>query len=903
MIGQTIAHYKILEHLGAGGMGEVYLAVDSKLDRKVALKFLPAQMTAQPDARARFLQEARAASALNHPNICTIHDIQEHDGQLFIVMEHVDGQTLRDKRATLSPKQVLEIGAQVADGLAAAHEHGIVHRDIKPENIMIRKDGIVQIMDFGLAKLHGATRLTKEGSTIGTAGYMSPEQVQGLDTDHRSDIFSLGVVLYELLTDQMPFKGMHDTAIMYEIVNIDAAPPSAIRPDIEPELDRILLECLDKDKDERYQSAKELAKDLRRFRRSSDRSKISRVSTVRPVLSTSDRSRQTPSSALAPAPPSPSKSGGLMGWIVAAALALAAVGIAWVHFSAAPPTERVFRFSVGAPEGFGLNVAGANNLAISPDGKRLAMVAADSAQATSLWVRALDALTPQRLPGTESARFPFWSPDSRFIGFFSEGKLKKIDVTGGPAITLCDAAEGRGGTWSKDGVIVFAPNANTGLFRVPSSGGVPVSLTTLLTDRGQTTHRFPWFLPDGNQFLYFIRIGTGQGDTADDSVWVGSLDGAVNKVLCQSATNCCFANGYFFNLRERTLMAQPFDAKSGTFIGDPTPIAEEVFDAPGFSTMAASVSAEGILAYQTGEGSNGSRLFWYDRTGQIVDTVGDRTFYGNCALSPDGKKFAVEETDPVAKNTDVWIWDLTRTIRTRLTFSATADGYPAWSADGSRVYYSSARASDEDIMLKSATGADSARIVLEATKSQWVMDVSLDGRWLVYIEPGVTGSGDDLWILPLSPDGSKGGEPYAFQQTQFDDDDARFSPDGRWVAYGCDETGEFEIYVRPVSGQGGKWQISSAGGDLPTWRRDGRELFYISNTNDLMAVEVNGEGESFVVGQPKALFSVGIPAVGVNKPYDASPDGQRFIVASVERGVAAAQINLIVNWNTELIKK
>jgi len=898
MIGQTIAQYKIIEHLGAGGMGEVYLAVDSKLDRKVALKFLPAQMTAQPDARARFLQEARAASALNHPNICTIHDIQEHEGQLFIVMEYVDGQTLRDKRSTLSQKQALEIGAQVADGLAAAHEHGIVHRDIKSENIMIRKDGIVQIMDFGLAKLHGSTRLTKEGSTIGTTGYMSPEQVQGLDTDHRSDIFSLGVVLYELLTDQLPFKGMHDTAIMYEIVNIDAAPPSAIRPEIEPELDRIILECLDKDKDERYQSAKELAKDLRRFKRESDRSRVSRVSTVRPALSTADRSRPSP----IPIAQKSSRPGGLAGWTAAAVLGLAAAGLAWVHFAGEPPVARVIRFSVPAPEGRSLNVEGSNNLAISPDGNRLVMVAADSLQVGSLWIRSLDALAAQRLPGTEGALFPFWSPDSRYVGFFAVGKLKKIDVTGGPAVTLCEAVNGRGGTWNEEGVIVFTPSPNTGLYRVPSSGGVPVSLTTLASDRGHTTHRWPWFLPDGNQFLYFLRIGTGQGDTADDSIWVGSLDGTVGKALCQSATNACFAGGYVFNLRERTLMAQPFDPKSASFTGDPIPIAEEAFDAPGYNSMAVSISTQGTLAYQTGEGASGSRLLWFDRAGNIIDTLGDRAIHGNCNLSPDGKRLAVEETDPIAKNTDIWIWDLVRTIRTRLTFSPTADGYPSWSPDGSRVYFSSARTIDDDLFFKSATGADTGRLILESPKSQWLMDVSLDGRRLAYIEPGQTGAGDDLWILPLGADGSKAGEPYSFQQTQFDDDDARFSPDGRWVAYGCDESGEFEVYVRPVSGQGGKWQISSSGGDLPTWRRDGRELYYISPDNFMMAVEVKGEGESFEVSQPRQLFSIGIPAAG-NKPYDVTADGQRFIIVTRELGIAAAQVNLIVNWDAEIQSK
>jgi serine/threonine protein kinase len=897
VIDQTIAHYKILEHLGAGGMGEVYLAVDSKLDRKVALKFLPAQMTAQPDARARFLQEARAASALNHPNICTIHDIQEHDGQLFIVMEHVDGQTLRDKRATLSPKQVLEIGAQVADGLAAAHEHGIVHRDIKPENIMIRKDGIVQIMDFGLAKLHGATRLTKEGSTIGTAGYMSPEQVQGLDTDHRSDIFSLGVVLYELLTDQMPFKGMHDTAIMYEIVNIDAAPPSALRPDIEPELDRILLECLDKDKDERYQSAKELAKDLRRFRRSSDRSKISRVSTVRPALSTTDRVLTD----VRPAVAEPKSSASKLPWIVTGVLALAVAAMSWLYLSREVPRPETIRFAIPAPSNLNLAVEGAGNLALSPDGTRLVFAGADTTGATSLWLRSVNSFTSERLNGTEGASYPFWAPDSRFVGFFADNKLKKIDVTGGPAVTLCEAPFGRGGSWNREGVIVFAPSSSIGLSRVSAAGGVPTVVTTLDTTINQRSHRWPWFLPDGNQFLYFVRIGPGSGDSQDDSVFVGSLDGKVNKTLFQSTANASYANGYLVHLRERTLMAMPFDPSSATAVGDPVPVAEDVYVDIGYSNVAFGLSESGTIAFQTGSGALGNRLIWYGRDGAPIDTLADAGPYYNCELSPDNLSLAVDLIDPAANNPDIWVFDLTRRTRTRLTFAPTEDGFPTWTPDGTQIVFSGIRTGSLDLHRKPSSGAGSEEVLLKSAESKWVMDCSPDGRFLVYCADGTTGIGDDLWILPLNADGSVAGETYQFQQTEFDEDDACFSPDGRWLAYASSESGDFEVYVRPFPGPGGKWQISTSGGDFPKWRSDGRELYYVSTGNLMMSVDVDGRAESFVAGQPKSLFPVRMPLT--NKPYDVTSDGQRFMVVTREAGVAASWINVVVNWNAELTAK
>jgi serine/threonine protein kinase/Tol biopolymer transport system component len=904
MIGQTISHYRITAKLGEGGMGEVYLAVDSQLDRKVALKFLPRQMSSQPDAKARFLQEARAASALNHPNICTIYDLQEADGQLFIVMEYVEGQTLRDRTQPSTLKQVVEIGIQVADGLAAAHEKGIVHRDIKTENLMIRKDGIVQIMDFGLAKLRGASRLTKEGSTIGTVGYMSPEQVQGLETDHRTDLFSLGVVLYELIAGQLPFKGVHETAIMYEIVNVDPQPLSAVRDDIDPELDRLILDCLQKDPNERCQSAREISRDLRRFKIDSGRKRQSRVSTVRTALSVS----QAPAASAA-ATASKGGIGRFKGYAIVAAVAAVVTASAFLLFwrgSTDSASIHTFRFTVSAPPGTSLSGPGGGKIALSPDGQRLVFVAADSTGTGYLWLRPLNALTAERLPATDGGFYPFWAPDSRQVGFFANGKLKKVDVTGGSVLTLCDAPAGRGGTWNRDGVIVFAPHWLGGLSRISASGGIPVAITHTDSLQNQWTHRWPHFLPDGNRFLYLVRMGSLTTDSSS-RLWVGSLDGSVNRALMRSVSNAGYAHGHIIFLRERTLMAQRFDAGKAEPRGDPVPVAEGVFFNPDYGNADFSVAENGTLAYQAGEGGAGYYLIWFDRSGLKTDTIGEPGRYRNCMLSPDGRFLAVDLTaDVPASNSDVWVYDLTRDVKTRLTFAPGVDDYPVWSPDGSYIYFSSGRgASKRDLYCKPSSGAGEEQLLLTSDQDKFPTGCAPDGRHLVFLAPQTKGAAaDDLWVLPLAEGGAKAAfDPIPFQQTAFSEDDARFSPDGRWLAYYSDETGRGEVYVRPFPGPGGKWQISTESGDYPCWRRDGKQLFYITEKNMLMAVDVNGTGSSFEAGRPRPLFQMmnPIPASTIS-PYDVTADGQRFIIITGDAGQTST-INVAVNWDAELQTK
>ncbi|GAB4325125.1 MAG: hypothetical protein Kow0074_18560 [Candidatus Zixiibacteriota bacterium] len=900
MIGQKIAHYQIVEKLGQGGMGEVFLAEDGKLDRKVALKFLPDHVSLEGDVKARFLQEAKAASAFTHPNVCTVHDIVESDGRMFIVMEHVDGQTLRDKRDALSLTQIIEIGAQVADGLAAAHQQGIVHRDIKSENIMLRRDGIAQITDFGLAKLRGvASRLTKEGSTLGTTGYMSPEQALGQDVDHRSDIFSLGVVLYELLTGQMPFTGAHEAAIMYEIVNVEAAPPSAINPDLDPEIDRILLECLQKEPDERYQSAREVAKDLRRFKRDSGRKRVSRISQSRLSVSRApSRVSRTDRQETA------GESGGRrsLGWLPWAVSAVLGLALLYVAFGRGPANNATgaYRFSLHPPDGLGLAIEGGGNLAVSPNGRYIVFAAVDSLQTPTLWLRPIDRLSAQQLPGTELAWYPFWSPDSRYVGFFTQnGKLKKIDVTGGPPVVLCDAQSGRGGSWNQNGDIIFSPASFSGLWRVSAAGGVPTQITYPDSTGERNTHRWPTFLPDGDHFLYYVRTGTGGMDTSDDSVHVAALDGSMDRALFQSEGNAIFASEHLLFTRDRTLMAQPFDPNGLEYLGDPFPIAEDVYFDAGFNNAVFTASANGTVSYLTGAGTVVNQLLWYDRSGAIIDSLGGVGVYGNCRLSPDGSHFAVEMQERNSGNNDIWVFDLERNVKTRLTFDPRNDMSPVWSPNGKFIYYASFQTGNFDIYRKNASGAGDATLIYHSTKSKWPISMSRDGRTLIVHGIGDVGIGDDIWSLPIDPvTGDAVGELTPFQQTEFDEDDAHLSPDGRWLAFSSNETGRYEVYVRPFPGPGGKWQISNTGGDFSYWSDDGRELFYIAADGAVMVVEVDGRGSSFRAGEPRRLF--GTKTFSTNSPWSVTSDGQKFIVVSLGVGEAENRIDVVVNWTSEV---
>jgi eukaryotic-like serine/threonine-protein kinase len=896
MIGQSISHYKIIEKLGEGGMGVVYKAQDTKLNRSVALKFLPPHLSASEVDKARFIQEAQAASALNHPNVCTIHDIQDHGGQMFIVMEFVDGETLRERKANINFKQGLEIGIQIAEGLAAAHERGIVHRDIKPDNIMIRKDGIAQIMDFGLAKLRGVSKLTKEGSTIGTAGYMSPEQIQGMDTDHRSDIFSFGVLFFELLTGQLPFRGVHETALAYEIVNVDALPMSSIRSDIDPALDAIVLECLEKDPNERTQSIKQVAIDLKRYRRESSRQKMSGVTAAHPAqrLGSSQHDAHTDVAGSAPAMLPESRAG--MKWIpwsVAFFFILAFSVLAFIHLGETRPDTPSINAAIVPPPGYSFNNAIGGHMALSPDGTLLAFVAADSAGTTTLWVRPLNSSSARQLAETNGAHFPFWSPDNNFIGFFSNGKLRKVLASGAPPIDICDAPDGRGGTWNQDGIILYSPNFDrVPIYRVSASGGVSTPVTRIDSTRNETNHRWPLFLPDGKHFIYTTQGSHRNADYAG-AMYVSSLDGLMNKLLLNASSNMSYFGRNLLYVRHNSVVAQPFDLSKLELFGDATPVVEKVEFSGDKSRGVFSISNTGILVYQT-SGTNASALSLYDREGKEISNMGGRSVGYGARFSPDGTKVTFDSPDPETGYGDIWIYDISRKISSRFTFDQSAEWQPIWSPDGMRVAYSSDKQGSGDLSVKNSDGTESEQIVLKPLSTNTgVLDWSPDGRYIMYSTANENSS-MGLWYVPL--EGKH--EPFRFVDTKFTEDFARFSPDGHWVVYQSDESGKTEIYVRPFPAGSGKWQISGNGGANPIWSGDGKEIYYNSGAGTVMMVDVKTAGTAFFSGAPRMLFAVSRGSV-----LDVSRDGNRFLVSAVAGPDAFQPITLVTNWNKELKKK
>ena len=899
MIGTSVSHYKILEKLGEGGMGVVYKAQDSKLDRLVALKFLPDSMSTSSSDGSRFVQEAKAAAALNHPNICTIYGIDEADGKHFIVMEFVDGQTLQEKKTSISLKQAIDIGIQIADGLAVAHEKGIVHRVIKPENIMIRKDGIVQIMDFGLAKLRGASRLTKEGSTVGTAGYMSPEQVQGQETDHRSDIFSLGVILYELFTGQLPFKGVHETAVNYEIVNVDPDPMSVVKPELDPELDRIVLECLNKEPEERYQAVKDISKELKRFKRESSRSHVSRISAAR--------------SAFVPA-----SSGGrtslLEGQQKNLALRVLKTKALWMSLTilffgttvvmyvlhnsqSMSSNDEMVKAFISLPDKESLSrFNGGGHLAISPDGRKIAYVAVDSSGRSGLWIRPLNSLAATLLSGTQGAQFPFWSPDSRTIGFFAGGKVKKVEAAGGPPFTICDVGAPRGGSWNQHGIIVFPADQLTGISKVSDAGGVPTPITKLDSTRNEQTHRWPYFLPDGEHFLYLARTTASGSGSALDAICVASIDGKENKRLIQGGSNISFANGQLLYMRESSLMAHPFDPRELELKGDPFPIVESVEFNARFSVATFSVSQTGVLVYD-GQGSSPTpELVLVDVPSRKVTSLGNPEIFASARLSNDGQKIAMDLYEVLARNADIWILELRRNVLTKFTFDSGVDAFPLWSPDGGRLVFSSNRKGHNNLYEKVSSGAASEQLLLESDREKIATDWSRDGKFILFQSNGDPKTRGDVWYLPTT--GER--KPIPLLQSEFNEVSARFSPDGKWITYQSNQSGRAEIYVRPFPSAGSIYQVSTNGGTVPRWQSNGKQIFYLSDSK-IMSADVSGTGSTFVIGKVKEYLDPS--SVGGNVIRDISGDGQKVLLEMARAKSGSTPLVLVMNWTDALKKK
>jgi len=883
MIGQTVSHYKITEKLGEGGMGVVYKAQDTKLDRFVALKFLPDRLSESEQDRARFIQEAKAASALSHPNVRAIYDIGEFEKQLYIVMECIEGQTLTDIGKNMPLKRALDISIQIADGLAAAHEKGIVHRDIKPDNIMVRKDGLVQIMDFGLAKLQGASRMTREGTTLGTVGYMSPEQVQGLDTDHRSDIFSLGVLMYELLTGELPFKGVHETALMYEIVNVDVAPPSSVNNEIEPELDRIILECLEKELGERMQTANQVSADLKRYKRESGRQRTTRVTAAQAIRKTSQK--QIPAESFDSEPMTVSNRSRIV-WIAAMAVT-AIIGYGLAYLFMPRPETKTLRASFLPPAGMRFQSDKRSIISLSPDGTTLAFAALDSSGKRALWIQKLRSSYPQRLAGTEGAELPFWAPDNRFLGFFAEGKLKKIDITGGSPLAICDAPFPQGGTWNSQGQIVFAPNQLDILYEIASSGGIINVLTVLDESRSEKDHNSPCFLPDGKHILYFAASFTVE-NKATDGIYLGALDSDLRKFLISSGGDFTFANGYIIYRREGSLIAQAFDEDKLELRDNPFPICDDARNDPNVRTLF-TASNDGLLLYETANAQSASQLVITDRAGVPIRSFDFITNYSYPALSHDGKKIAVDIKS--AGNSDIWIYDTERNLKTRFTFDQTPDLCPVWTRDDKAIAFTSNRKGVYDIYIKTIGNSGGAELLVASNFSKLPTDWSGDGRHLVYNEANGKTKND---LMIFQNFGEKQSLP--FLQTPFEEYDGRISPDGRWLAYTSLESGKENVYVTPFPNGDGKWQVSTDGGWMSRWRKDGKELYYIDEAGRLTAVEVDGSGPTFKQGTTNILFQN--TSLGVSTSYDVSADGQRFLFVTASR--ASVPLTMIINWPAEI---
>ena len=882
LLGQQLGPYKILSMLGSGGMGEVYRASDSRLGREVAIKVLPSEFSADADRIGRFRQEARAVGQLNHPNILAIYDVNTHEGSPYLVSELLEGETLRDRlrRKALSPQKALGYAVQMARGLAAAHEKGIVHRDLKPENLFITRTDGVKILDFGLAKLTqrklDASQLTtattnpvatEPGVVMGTVGYMSPEQVRGEVADHRSDIFAFGAILYEMLSGKRAFQGNSTVETMNAILQEEPSPLAEIGGSILPGLERVVRHCLEKNRERRYQSAQDLAFNLE---------VLSAPSDSVPTHLTLDTAR--------------AKRRQWLAWLVAAILFLAAIPFVVAYFQRTPTEVRAVRFAVHPPE---KTTFDGPNLSISPDGRHLAFQATDASGKRLLWVRPLESLSAQPLPGSDEGTYPFWSPDSRFVGFFAEGKLKKIELSGGSPQTLCDVPLGWGGTWNRDGVILFTANFYGTLYRVSAAGGEPSAVTTLDSSRQENAHLMPQFLPDGRHFLYLARSAQKQ----HTAIYVGSLDSKDTQRLVGTEFNAAYAPPrYLIFVREGMLMAQPFDAKALQLGGEPFPVTQHVTQDISYAPFSA--SENGVLVYWGGVQIKNTQLVWLDRGGKRLGPVGPPGYYRMPRLSPDETRVAVENLDPQTGRGDIWLLDLARGTSSPFTFDPADDAQPIWSPDGSRIVFRSQRGGSYTFYQKFSNGTGQEEVLLQQNDFMRPEDWSPDGRFIAYATMAVDDPETlaDLWLLPLS--GER--KPIPYLQTEFSQHEARFSPDGRWIAYRSDESGKMEIYVESFPAPSGKAHVSTQGGVNPSWRRDGKELFYLALDQKLMAVEVK-PGSTFQAGVPWALFQTRVSGeVGSSKHYTVTKDGQRFLVNMPVEGATSNPITVVLNWVEEL---
>jgi len=879
-IDTIIGDYSVVAKIGEGGMGEVYRARDTKLGRDVAIKVLPAAFSEDSARLARFEQEAQAAGSLNHPNVLVIHHIGMHEGAPYIVSELLEGETLRERMAggALPQRKAIDYALQIARGLAAAHEKGIVHRDIKPDNVFVTNDGRVKILDFGLAKLSGAsdgllshteapTRKvnTDPGTVMGTMGYMSPEQLKGQPADHRSDIFSFGAILYEMLSGKRAFRGDSMAETMSAILREDPPDLSETNKTVSPALERVVNHCLEKNPEERFHSARDLAFAIEAL--SSSSSPSGSTVSVMSALPASRRKRRE-----------------LLAWGAAGSCLLVAIALGILYFLRPPADERPMRFVIATPE----KASDISVPVISPDGRTVAFLAGFEGK-RFIYARPLDSLTAQRLAGTDDASFPFWSPDSRYLAFFTDNKLKKIEATGGSPQTICEVRSPGSGTWNREGVILFGEE-NTPIQRVSASGGIAAPALKLDESRKETSHYSPSFLPDGRHFLYESWITAAE----DAAIFVASLDGPDRKLLLKNDSNAIYAApGFLLFARETTVMAQPFDAARLQLSGEPFPVTEQVIFTGQYSYSNFSISETGTMAFCSGSISN-RQLVWFDREGKSLGSVGPPGEYNDIVLSPDEKRLATQRI--VNGNSDIWLMDLARRLPSRFTFDAATEDDPVWSPDGSTIVFSSTRNGRFDVYRKVSSGAGNEELLSQSETDKEGTDWSADGRFVLFDQAGSNGA-LDIWLLPLFGDG----KPYSLLQSPFSEYQGHFAPDGKSFAYTSNESGRSEVYVQSFPPSGGKWQVSTGGGAQPHWRRDGKELFYIAPDRKLMAVDVK-LGSTFETSAPKTLFQTKVVRYEAPNRYVVAGDGQRFLVNSPIEEVSQTPITVVLNWTAGLKK-
>jgi Tol biopolymer transport system component len=882
--GTRLGPFEIVAAAGSGGMGEVFKARDTRLDRTVAIKILPPSIALDPHSRQRFEREARAVASLTHPHILTLHDIGSHEGVDYLVLEYVEGETLADRllRGPMPLAAALQTAIEVADALDRAHRAGVVHRDLKPANIMLTRSG-AKLLDFGLAKTRAVElpagfssfatdTLTQEGTLVGTLQYMAPEQLDGRTVDARTDLFALGAVIYEMTTGRRAFEGAAPASVIGKILHVTPPTLSSLVPSASRGLDRLVARCLEKDPERRWQNARDVMLELEAIVERRENEEPESVAAV---------GRKT------------LWIGGVLAVLLAAAVA--ALIMVWRR---PVPEQPLVRALIDPPAGARFDFSGdfGGPPALSPDGRTIAFVSSDLAGQRQVWVRPLDALQPTPLPGTAGATFPFWAADGRSLGFFADGKLKRIDLQGGVVLIVCDAPSGRGGTWAANGTILFAPNVRDGIYQVPATGGEPRPVTRL-DPRVHSSHRWPVLLNDDRTFL-FLAIPQDAAQRDEAGVYLGSLDGGQPQRIVRTPTQAAVAGDSLLYLRDGALIAQRFDVSARALSGTPLVVAQNVQHDPTIWHGVFTAASGGPLVYQTGENAAGTRLIWYDRAGASIGSIGEPGIYFDVNIAPDGHAVALNRGDPA----DIWVYERSRGTSTRITSDDANQSLPIWSPDSTRLVFTSVTPDGRGMLsVARADGTDSPSTLVTGDPME-ASDWSPDGRYLLTKVGDFLRKPGDIWVVPIDDPARR----FPLIEDPFAEYHATFSPDGRWVSYVSNESGREEIYVTafrpPASGaiagnagrdpaRPGRWQVTTGGGILPRWKRDGSELYYLAPDRHIMAARVDGSGRAFRVLGVETLFRTEPKPVGWL--YDVTADGTGFLVNTLG---ADAPLVVVLNW-------